>query len=85
MKIISILTAGILVLCTPIGAITIGMIMDRIGRKNALLLINMPLLISWAIAALASPKNMVLIYGSRVFAGIGAGETEFANYCVPTH
>ncbi|XP_026822942.1 sugar transporter ERD6-like 7 [Rhopalosiphum maidis] len=66
---------SILVFCTPIGAIAIGIIMDRIGRKNAFLLTSVPLLISWSIASIARPENMVLIYACRFFAGIGGGMT----------
>ncbi|KAE9539943.1 hypothetical protein AGLY_005195, partial [Aphis glycines] len=66
---------SILVLCTPIGAISIGVIMDRIGRKNAFLLTCVPLLISWSIASVARPENMGLIYACRFFAGIGGGMT----------
>uniref|UniRef100_A0A2H8TRH6 Sugar transporter ERD6 n=1 Tax=Melanaphis sacchari TaxID=742174 RepID=A0A2H8TRH6_9HEMI len=66
---------SILVLCTPIGAIAIGIIMDRIGRKNAFLLTTVPLLISWSIASVARPENMSLIYACRFFAGIGGGMT----------
>lgn len=65
-----------MVLCTPVGAIVIGVIMDRLGRKNAFLLTYVPLLISWAIAWMACPKNMRLIYTSRIFAGIGGGKVE---------
>lgn len=65
--------AGILVLCTPIGAIIVGVIMDRIGRKNAFLVTCVPLILSWSIALVGSPKNMNFIYASRTFAGIGGG------------
>lgn len=66
---------SILVFCTPIGAIAIGVIMDMIGRKNAFLLTSVPLLISWSIASVARPENMCLIYAGRFFAGIGGGMT----------
>lgn len=66
---------SILVFCTPIGAIAIGIIMDRIGRKNAFLLTSVPLLISWSIISVAQPENMRLIYACRFFAGIGGGMT----------
>lgn len=65
--------ASILVICTPIGTIAIGVIMDRIGRKNAFLVTCVPLLISWSIASVARPEDMSLIYACRVFAGIGGG------------
>ncbi|XP_016660677.1 facilitated trehalose transporter Tret1 isoform X3 [Acyrthosiphon pisum] len=70
---------SILVFCTPIGAITIGVIMDRIGRKNAFLLTSGTLLISWSIASVARPENMRLIYACRFFAGIGGVGVLFAT------
>ncbi|XP_025410402.1 facilitated trehalose transporter Tret1-like isoform X2 [Sipha flava] len=66
---------SILVVCTPIGTIAIGVIMDRIGRKNAFLVTCVPLLISWSIASVVRPEDMSLIYACRVFAGIGGGMT----------
>jgi len=69
--------ADIVVICTPIGWIGIGLIMDRIGRRNAILLAYVPLLMSWSIASVAKRENMGLIYASRFFAGIGGGKTNF--------
>ncbi|VVC29024.1 Sugar transporter, conserved site,Major facilitator superfamily domain,Major facilitator, sugar [Cinara cedri] len=66
---------GILVLSTSIGAITIGVIMDLIGRKNALLLTCAMLLISWLIASVDGHESMSLFYACRFFAGIGGGMT----------
>ncbi|XP_050434545.1 uncharacterized protein LOC126841851 isoform X2 [Adelges cooleyi] len=68
---------SMLVLCTPIGAVLIGVIMDRIGRKKACLLTCVPLLIAWSIASIATifPDHIGLFYACRVFAGIGGGMT----------
>lgn len=69
-----------MVICTPIGAITIGVIMDRIGRKNAFLLTCVLLLISWSIASMVHRENISLIYLCRFFAGIGGGNVQLTPY-----
>jgi len=65
--------ASISVLCTPVGAILIGLVMDRIGRKKACLLTCLPLLASWIIATFSSSDNIYPFYTFRLLAGIGAG------------
>lgn len=65
--------ASIMALFTPIGALIVGPIMDRIGRKKACLLTCLPLLTSWTISAVSSSDNVYMFYASRMLAGIGGG------------
>ncbi|XP_060872174.1 facilitated trehalose transporter Tret1-like isoform X2 [Metopolophium dirhodum] len=67
--------ASISVLCTPVGAFLVGLVMDRIGRKKACLLTCLPLLASWIIATISSSDNIYTFYAFRLLAGIGAGMT----------
>ncbi|VVC29028.1 Sugar transporter, conserved site,Major facilitator superfamily domain,Major facilitator, sugar [Cinara cedri] len=66
---------SILALFTPVGALFIGVIMDRIGRKKSCLLTCIPLLMSWILGALSSSDSIYLFVVSRTLAGIGAGMT----------
>jgi len=65
--------ASISVLCTPVGAFFVGMMMDKIGRKKACLLTCLPLLVSWTIVTILSSDNIYTFYAFRLLAGIGAG------------
>lgn len=66
---------SISILCTPVGAFLVGLVMDRIGRKNACLLTCLPLLASWIIVTISSSENIYSFYAFRLLAGIGAGMT----------
>ncbi|XP_050060368.1 facilitated trehalose transporter Tret1-like isoform X3 [Aphis gossypii] len=63
---------SISVLCIPIGAILVGLVMDKIGRKNACLLTCFPLLASWTTVTISSSDNIYTCYAFRVLGGIGA-------------
>ncbi|XP_050434543.1 facilitated trehalose transporter Tret1-like [Adelges cooleyi] len=69
---------SVMPLCTPLGAIFIGPLMDRIGRKNACFWTCLPLLASWLFAVATTNDNIALFYISRIFAGIGSGMTTVA-------
>lgn len=58
-------------LATPIGSFASGPIMDRWGRKPALLLAIVPLLSGWIFLATASSHFLILV--GRVVAGISVG------------
>ncbi|XP_055596999.1 facilitated trehalose transporter Tret1 [Uranotaenia lowii] len=58
-------------LATPIGSFASGPIMDRWGRKPALLLAIVPLISGWIFLALAS--SHIIILTGRVVAGISVG------------
>lgn len=56
---------------TPIGCLFSGYMMDTIGRKKALLLTEIPLIIGWIVIACAT--NVDMIYAGRVLTGFGSG------------
>ncbi|XP_050434547.1 facilitated trehalose transporter Tret1-like [Adelges cooleyi] len=64
---------SIVPLCTPLGSILVGPIMERFGRKNACLCTCLPLLVSWLLAVGMTFDNIVWFYVSRICAGIGCG------------
>ncbi|KAF0757671.1 facilitated trehalose transporter Tret1-like isoform X1 [Aphis craccivora] len=66
---------SISVLCIPVGAILVGLVMDKIGRKYACLLTCFPLLASWTTVTISSSDNIYTCYAFRVLGGIGAGMT----------
>lgn len=54
-----------------VGSIIGGFLLDRIGRKNTILLTCPPFLISWIM--IASAPNIYILYSARFLAGIGDG------------
>ncbi|XP_065217217.1 facilitated trehalose transporter Tret1-like isoform X2 [Planococcus citri] len=60
---------------TPIGAIACGPLMDRFGRKACNLMIALPCVGAWLILGLVDRRNVLLLYLSRLLAGIAAGLT----------
>uniref|UniRef100_A0A0A9YBT6 Facilitated trehalose transporter Tret1 n=2 Tax=Lygus hesperus TaxID=30085 RepID=A0A0A9YBT6_LYGHE len=62
----SLLTVGAL-----IGALPSGSVADLLGRKLAMQLVAVPLLLSWVIIVFA--KTVTLVYAARLIAGIALG------------
>ncbi|KAG8222807.1 hypothetical protein J437_LFUL005013 [Ladona fulva] len=56
---------------TPIGCLLSGWMMDALGRRVALLLVEVPLLVGWLLIATA--HNLPLLYAGRLFVGFGSG------------
>ncbi|CAO1372341.1 unnamed protein product [Diamesa serratosioi] len=56
---------------TPVGSIMAFVLMNRFGRKMAILISIMPLILGWILIALA-PSYMFILSG-RIVAGIGVG------------
>jgi len=55
------------------GALPTGLLAERIGRKYTTICLGIPYLLSWALLAFA--KNVGMLYGGRVLAGIATGGT----------
>ena len=56
---------------TPVGSIMAFVLMNRYGRKMAILISIMPLILGWILIALA-PSHLIILTG-RIVAGIGVG------------
>lgn len=64
-------TASLSSLSTPIGCLMSGYLMDNFGRKKALLITEIPLMIGWATLALAT--SVPMLYVGRLLTGLGSG------------
>lgn len=63
--------ASLASLSTPVGCILGGYLSDKIGRKKTLIVTEIPLILGWAVIALASRIEM--IYIGRLLCGLGSG------------
>ncbi|XP_049823251.1 facilitated trehalose transporter Tret1-like isoform X2 [Aethina tumida] len=62
---------------TPFGSLLSGVLMDRCGRKLALQIASMPLILGWILIGFASNHGVLLL--GRLVAGISAGLTAAAG------
>lgn len=58
-------------MATPFGCILTGYLMDIIGRKKAILLTQVPVVLGWLLIGAAS--NVPMIYCGRMLTGLGSG------------
>lgn len=58
-------------MATPAGCILTGWLMDAIGRKKAILITQVPVILGWII--IASATNVPMIYAGRMLTGLGSG------------
>ncbi|XP_069699243.1 facilitated trehalose transporter Tret1-2 homolog isoform X2 [Periplaneta americana] len=68
--------ASLASISTPIGCLLTGVLLDRLGRKRTLMLINTPALLGWLIIATAShSENLFLyqLYAGRLLTGLATG------------
>ncbi|XP_066155149.1 facilitated trehalose transporter Tret1-like isoform X2 [Euwallacea fornicatus] len=63
--------ASIVTASFPFGALTIGLLMDKFGRKKMCMLTAVPFLASWTLHYFAT--NVWYIYTGRMIAGFGGG------------
>lgn len=66
-----VLSASIASMATPAGCILTGWLMDAIGRKKAILITQVPVILGWII--IASATNVPMIYAGRMLTGLGSG------------
>lgn len=72
--------ASLLYISMPVGSIISGWLTDRLGRKRAMMLVNIPHLVSWLLIYWAS--TVPEMYTAAVVLGIGIGimETPVVTY-----
>lgn len=68
-------TASLPLLLSPIGSLVSGYLSDKLGRKNAIQLTYIPLIISWAL--LYNAQNLTELYIGRLLAGLSTGKCTF--------
>lgn len=71
LKLYTHLLASIASMATPAGCILTGHLMDIIGRKKAILITQVPVILGWLL--IASATNVPMIYCGRMLTGLGSG------------
>ncbi|KAJ4438370.1 hypothetical protein ANN_14312 [Periplaneta americana] len=69
------LVAGsIMFICQPVGSVLSGIVLEQLGRKKSMILVNFPHVIGWFIFYFAN--SIPMLYLSSVIMGLGVGFME---------
>lgn len=71
---------GVVFLTQPIGAIASGWITEAIGRKRAMLLVNVPHVAAWALFYWAESVTQMFVAGVLLGLGVGLMESPILTY-----
>ncbi|XP_054266048.1 facilitated trehalose transporter Tret1-2 homolog isoform X2 [Macrosteles quadrilineatus] len=63
--------ASLASIATPVGCLLSGHLLDRFGRRTALLVISAPLILGWLLIGLS--PSLIQMYLGRISTGIGTG------------
>jgi dipeptide/tripeptide permease len=61
-------------ICQPIGSMLSGIVLERLGRKKSMILVNFPHILGWFIFYFAN--SVPMLYFSSVIMGLGVGFME---------
>lgn len=64
----------------PIGSVISGWITEQIGRKRAMLIVNVPHIIGWAMLYYAQNNTVLFIAGVLMGLGVGLMESPIMTY-----
>lgn len=61
-------------ICQPIGSILSGVIVEKLGRKRAMIVVNFPHIVAWVMLYFA--KNLETVFIANLLLGLGVGFME---------
>lgn len=68
-------SASVASIATPLGCLLCGPLLDRFGRRIALLALNVPFALGWLTLALTpSPVYTPVLYMGRILTGLGTSK-----------
>lgn len=72
--------ASLLYISQPVGCILSGWLTDRLGRKNAMILVNVPHVGAWLLIHFATEVREIYVAAIILGLGIGVMETPVVTY-----
>lgn len=66
-------------MCVPLGCLLSGSITQPLGRKRAMIMVNVPFIVAWVLFYYAT--NVSMLYASLVLTGLGGGIMEAPVSC----
>nr|CAD7592964.1 unnamed protein product [Timema genevievae] len=71
---------SISLLCQPVGSVISGVLLERLGRKRSLLLVNIPPIVAWLLFYFAQSKDTMFAAGAIMGFGMGFMEAPIVTY-----
>nr|CAD7412758.1 unnamed protein product [Timema cristinae] len=71
---------SISLLCQPVGSVISGVLLERLGRKRSLLLVNIPPVVAWLLFYFARSKDTMFAAGAIMGFGMGFMEAPIVTY-----
>lgn len=66
--------ASIAFICQPIGSVFSGIILEQLGRKNTMMLVNIPHIVAWLMLYYA--QDLQTLFTADILLGLGVGFME---------
>lgn len=77
---IYVIAGSIPFICQPVGSVLSGWVSEPIGRKKAMMLVNIPHIIAWLMLHYASSIEEIFIAGILLGLGVGFMEAPIVTY-----
>jgi MFS family permease len=61
-------------ICQPLGSVLSGIVLERLGRKKSMILVNFPHVVGWFTFCFAS--SVPMLYFAAIIMGLGIGFVE---------
>lgn len=75
-----IITGSLGYICQPIGSVCSGLVSEPLGRKKAMILVNIPHIIAWTMLYFTSSLEELYIAATLLGLGIGFMEAPIITY-----
>lgn len=72
--------SSIIFLCQPLGSVVSGLLLEPIGRKKAMMVVNVPHIMGWLLFYFSSSKTIIYIAATIMGLGIGFMEAPIITY-----
>ncbi|KAJ8893558.1 hypothetical protein PR048_006157 [Dryococelus australis] len=67
-------------ICTPVGSLLSGLALERLGRKRSMMVVNVPLLVSWVLFYFVNSPSSLLATSALMGLSLGIVEAPILTY-----
>lgn len=68
------LPASIAFICQPLGSVMSGVVLEQLGRKRTMMLVNIPHIVAWIM--LYNATSLKMMFTADILLGLGVGFME---------
>lgn len=73
-------TASVAYICQPVGSVLSGIVLEPLGRKRSMILVNIPHIIAWLMLYFAGSLTELFIAAVLLGLGVGFMEAPIITY-----